>query len=294
LYRGTPATGASTEATLGDEFNEELNVTVGPSTELSHRPQRSSRKKPRRDDVLSEPQLHLIGDDEVIDVEPVRKEFLSIQDKVNRLVQTLEHERREKAVLKKKYDQLCSAYYLQEQAQSAWKAAGLSQLTSPMSYGVVPQTVDLQKPSDIYQHTTSKGLVTPFPSFPPSSIYPPHLQHMQVSPSQSDTRSFPSQSACQTTPVRAPTTDVAPPRRVKTLDEFFLPCSRESKIAANSICSSASATAASLHVTLTEAGLKDENKLQADDSYSIEAKDNNDNGQSEDLQDDIEVVEHEE
>jgi hypothetical protein len=289
LYRGTPTTGVSAEAGVDDEFDQE--VALDPSTEL-HRSQRTGRKKLRRDDVLCEPQLRLISNDEVIDVEPARREFLSIQDKVDRLLQTLEHERREKAVLQKKYDQLCSAYYLQEQAQSAWKAAGLNQLSSSLSYGVVPQTGELQRPSDVYQpHTTSKHPVIPFPSFPPPSLFPLYLQQMaQAPPSQSNAPPFPFQSTT------TPATDDTPKKPVKTLEEFFSPSSRGSKIAANSIRRSTSATAASLPLTKdipssTEATLNDESKPQADDTHSVEAKGDNDNGQGRIMREQVEVLE---
>jgi hypothetical protein len=108
MYRATPATWASANATDDDEV-EELPEAAYPFG-------RPIRKRARHDNVVSEPQLRLLADDEVIDVEPVRKEFMSIQDKVDRLLQTLEHERREKAILKKKYNQLCDVYRLQEQA----------------------------------------------------------------------------------------------------------------------------------------------------------------------------------
>ena len=83
---------------------------------------------------------------------------------------------------------------------------------------------------------------------------------------------------------------------MKTLDDFFSPRSHESKITVNSIHSSTSATAVSLSVTkdirsLTEVSLKDENKPQAGDSNSVEAKGDNDNRQGGDMEDEVKMLE---
>lgn len=180
-------------------------------------------KRARRDSGPPEPKLRLIADDEDIDVEPLRAECLKIQDQISRLRQTLEHERREKAELQKKYDNLRKAQYLQEQAQSAWKAVNMEASFSPfvpsMPYSSNSQTSILQG-SSIPNQPAARDVSIGIPFYP--QPYP------RLSPlSTSNTTAPPLPAGQSAPPVESPEANVTPKKPSKTLLDYLTRTSRQ-------------------------------------------------------------------